>query len=605
MGSLNLASKDILRQKQRSLLFIAVQSPITAAGMIFYGISISLQSQLGKSEALFNSILLQLFNGNLTFLFFFSIVAGVCVASILSSLLAIARMNDIVVIQSLGATFKSSQRIILAQIFLLTLISALIGWIMGIIGLNIFSTILGIKSDPFETLNIIFGILYIFVLICGTYFVSGFIVNLLIRKKSEEIVNGQYEVIEVNSTKMWGIFPIRKKPGLRLAYLFSKRSRILSWVVTFGMFMLILLSSFGILGGNIIMTTTNSYIDRGYGDNIYVISSSELSPLLQDLYNPATGLVFDDTYLNENFTIPSSFLSQLPNDSNHESRLLLLSKLKLVPRVVFDPELANVTTGWDIKQAYYWGLDTPLLFNYYGLGNFTIPNDDSVNIGDGIPQYALYGQKARSIMPFYGETDEPHRLNIDGVFMDPFAQGNCVYMNSKIMASIIELSNPSMKNVVFISNPNEEIFDLIEAFSLDYFSLNESELQYKSICYSFWFTSTIAFLPVIISTALSLVAYSGLIARVVLFKDLRTLHSLGSDQKFLRRLILWVNLLTLIFVAPLAIFLGFSLAYSLLIDEARLPTIEAWLILASEFVIMVFLLYGYLHYLFKEFYKSF
>ena len=605
MGSLNLAAKDILRQKQRSLLFIAVQSPITAAGMIFYGISISLQSQLGKSEALFNSILLQLFNGNLTFLFFFSIVAGVCVASILSSLLAIARMNDIVVIQSLGATFKSSQRIILAQIFLLTLISALIGWIMGIIGLNIFSTILGIKSDPFETLNIIFGILYIFVLICGTYFVSGFIVNLLIRKKSEEIVNGQYEVIEVNSTKMWGIFPIRKKPGLRLAYLFSKRSRILSWVVTFGMFMLILLSSFGILGGNIIMTTTNSYIDRGYGDNIYVISSSELSPLLQDLYNPATGLVFDDTYLNENFTIPSSFLSQLPNDSNHESRLLLLSKLKLVPRVVFDPELANVTTGWDIKQAYYWGLDTPLLFNYYGLGNFTIPNDDSVNIGDGIPQYALYGQKARSIMPFYGETDEPHRLNIDGVFMDPFAQGNCVYMNSKIMASIIELSNPSMKNVVFISNPNEEIFDLIEAFSLDYFSLNESELQYKSICYSFWFTSTIAFLPVIISTALSLVAYSGLIARVVLFKDLRTLHSLGSDQKFLRRLILWVNLLTLIFVAPLAIFLGFSLAYSLLIDEARLPTIEAWLILASEFVIMVFLLYGYLHYLFKEFYKSF
>ena len=605
MGSLNLASKDILRQKQRSLLFIAVQSPITAAGMIFYGISISLQSQLGKSEALFNSILLQLFNGNLTFLFFFSIVAGVCVASILSSLLAIARMNDIVVIQSLGATFKSSQRIILAQIFLLTLMSAFIGWIMGIIGLSIFSTILGIKSDPFETLNIIFGILYIFVLICGTYFVSGFIVNLLIRKKSEEIVNGQYEVIEVNSTKMWGIFPIRKKPGLRLAYLFSKRSRILSWVVTFGMFMLILLSSFGILGGNIIMTTTNSYIDRGYGDNIYVISSSELSPLLQDLYNPATGLVFDDTYLNENFTIPSSFLSQLPTDSTHESRLLLLSKVKLVPRVVFDPELANVSTGWDIKQAYYWGLDTPLLFNYYGLGNFSIPNDDSVNIGDGIPQYALYGQKARSIMPFYGETDEPHRLNIDGVFMDPFAQGNCVYMNSKIMASIIELSNPSMKNVVFISNPNEEIFDLIEAFSLDYFSLNESELQYKSICYSFWFTSTIAFLPVIISTALSLVAYSGLIARVVLFKDLRTLHSLGSDQKFLRRLILWVNLLTLIFVAPLAIFLGFSLAYSLLIDEARLPTIEAWLILASEFVIMVFLLYGYLHYLFKEFYKSF
>jgi hypothetical protein len=605
MGSINLALKDIFRQKQRSLLFIAVQSPITASGMIFYGISLSLHAQLGNTEALFNSILLQLFYGHLNFLFFFSIGAGICVASILSSLLTIARMNDLAVIQSLGATFKRSQRLILTQIFLLTLFSGILGWIAGIFGLSVFSFLLGSSSNPFETLNLIFGLLYILGLIFGTYFVAGFIVNVIIRKKSQEIIDGQYEVMQIDSTKLWGFIPIKRNSGLRLAYLFTKRSRILSWVVTFGMFILILVTSFGILGGNIIMTTTNSYIDRGYGENIYVISTPEISSLLQNLYDPTHDLIFDGTYLTEDYAIPSSFLSQLPTSSNYETRLLLLSYVKLVPRVIFDPDQANVSTGWAVKQAYYWGLSTSPLFNYYGLGNFSVPNADFVHIGDGIPQYALYGQKAHAIMPFYGETDEVYRLEIDGVFMDPFARGNCVYMSSREMASLLELSNPSMKNVVFIVNPSAELFNLIEEFSLDFFSLKQNKEQYNALCYSFWFTSTIAFVPVIISASLSLVAYSGLIARVILINDLRTLRELGSNQKLLKRIIIWVNLLILAFAAPLGIFLGYSTAFSLLIEEAIFPTIEAWIILILEFITMAILVYWYLHYLFKEFYKSF
>lgn len=605
MGSLNLAIKDIFRQKQRSFLFIAVQSPIIASGMIFYGISLSLQEQLGKTEVLFNSILVQLFNGHLNFLFFFAIGAGICVASILSSLLTIARMNDLAVIQSLGATFKKTQRLILSQIFLLTIFSGGLGWITGLFGLYIFSFLLGFESNPFEVLNLVSGLLYIIGLIIGTYFVAGFIVNIIIRKKSQEIIDGQYELIQFDSSKLWGFIPIKGKSALRLAYLFTKRSRILSWVVSFGMFMLIFVTSFGILGGNIIMTTTNSYIDRGYGEDIYVISTPEMSSLLQILYNPTQELIFNGTFLTEDYAIPSSFLSQLNASSNYETRLLLLGYVKLVPNVIFDPEQTNISTGWVVRQAYYWGLSSSTLFNYYGLGNFSVPRTSFVYLGDGIPQYALYGQKAHAIMPFYGETDEVHRLEIDGVFMDPFAHGNCVYMNSKEMVSLLNLSNPYMKNVLFISSPTEEIFELIEEYSLDYFSLNQKKEQYNQLCYSFWFTSTMAFVPVIISAALSLVAYSGLIARVILINDLRTIRALGSNQKLLRRIIIWVNFLILVIAAPLGIFFGYSTSFTLLIEEAIFPTIEAWIILVLEFVIMAVLVYWYLHYLFKEFYKSF
>jgi hypothetical protein len=273
--------------------------------------------------------------------------------------------------------------------------------------------------------------------------------------------------------------------------------------------------------------------------------------------------------------------------------------------MVFDPDLINKSTGWTVKQAYYWGIDSDPLFNYYGLGNFSVPTEDSVHIGDGIPQYALTGQKSHAIIPFYDETDEIHKLEIQGVFLDPFARGNCIYANSRKIASMMELQNPSIKNVIFISNPSEEVLNLIEDFSLESFSLNENKAQYNALCRSFWITSTIAFIPVIFSAALSLVAYSGLIARVVLIKDLRTLRALGSNQNFLRQIITRVNFLIIIFAAPLAIFLGFSISYSFLIEDALLPTIEAWGILVLEFGIMALLLYWYLYFMFKEFYKSY
>ncbi len=605
MGTLNLAMKDISRQKQRSLLFISVQSSITASGMIFYGLSKSLIAQLGRTEAFFNSILLQVFNGQLSFLFFFSIAAGICVASILSSLLTIARMNDLAVIQSLGGTFKRTQRLILSQIFLLTFFSGIIGWVLGIIGLSGFNLLFGFHQDPFESLNFVFGFLYITGLIIGTYFIAGFIVNILIRKKSQEIVNGQFDLTPINTNKLWGFFQLKQRASLRLANLFVKRSRVLSWVVTFGMFMLIFLTSFGILGGNIIMITANSYVDRGYGDNIFVITSPELSIMLQDLYNPSKEIIFDDTYLAEEYSLDSSFLSQLSAFSTaYEARLLLLGDVKLIPGIDLDPSLINRSTGWVTKQAYYWGIDTSSLFDYYTIGNFSIPNEDSVYIGDGIPQYALTGQKAHAIIPFYDETDEVQKLEIKGVVLDPFALGNCIFVNLAKMSTMLELQNPTMKNVLFISNPSEEVFNLIEEFSLESFSLNENKAQYNSLSRSFWITSTIAFIPVILSAVLSLVAYSGLIARVVLIKDLRTLRALGSNQKFLRQIIIRVNLLIIIFAAPLGIFLGFSISYSSLIEDALLPTIEAWGILIIEFGTMALLLYGYLYLLFKEFYQN-
>lgn len=605
MGSLNLAIKDIWRQKQRSLLFIAIQAFITASGMIMYGLAVAIQAQMGESEAYFNNSIIQIFHGYLNFLVAFAVVTGILVAVILGSLLTIARMDDLAVLLALGGTFKQIQRIPLAQIFLITLIAGLVGWIGSIVGLSSFILLLRLETVGAEgVLNIPFSLAYIAGQIIGTYFAAGLIVNLLIRKKFREIIDGQYEVVMVDQNKIWGI-SMKGKVGFRLAYLFNKRSRILSWVMIGGTFMLIFLTTFGILGGNIINNTTNSYIERGYGNNVYVVTPREISPLLHELYDPYSELQFNSSYLNSNYVIPNSFLNQLSGNCTYEARLLLTGKVKIITEIKTDINGTPLGAGNTTMRTYYWGVDesTFSLFDYYGT-YITVPRSNNVQIGDGMLQSYLNQERVESLIPKGDNIQEVKRFEIEGVIMDPFARGHCIYMNSTELASLINLQDPTIKNVVFIINPNDEIFSLIEEFSLSYFSLDIYKENYFAMSNYFWIISTIAFIPVMISAGLSLVAYSGLIARVILSKDLEILRLLGGNPKTLMRVILWVNLLLVLYAAPLAIFFGFITSYSFLIAEPLLPSIQAWMILGIEFLVMVLIIYRYLHSFFKEFYRS-
>ncbi|MFW9903301.1 MAG: hypothetical protein ACFFFH_03135 [Candidatus Thorarchaeota archaeon] len=602
MGSLNLALKDIWRQKPRSLLFITVQSCITASGIIMYGLAVIIQSQIGQNRAYFNNSIIQIFNGYLNFLFSFTMVTGILVATILSCLLTVARMDDLAVILALGGTFKRIQRIPLAQIFLITLIAGLVGLAGGLIGLYSFTFFLRFETIRLESI-LPLGLIYIVCQIIGTYFAAGLVVNLLIRKKMREIIDGQYEVVTVDQKKIWRI-PTKGRIGFRLAYLFNKRSRILSWVMIGGTFMLIFLTAFGILGGNIIINTTNSYIERGYGADVYVVTRPEIESLVKDLYDPMKGIRFDFSLLTSRYVISTSFFEQLPLNCAYETRLLLPG----IARMITDITDVN-ESGWPhgagntTMETYFWGINESnfSLFDYYGI-TFGPPMDLNVHIGDGMIQSYLNEEKVGALIPKGDNIKVVERFEIEGVIMDPFARGRCVYMDSEELARVNNITD--RKNVVFIKNPNNEIFNLIEEFSLKCFSLDNCKTNYFDASNSFWFVSSIAFIPAMVSAGLSLVAYSGLIARVILIKDLRILRLIGGNPKTLKRVILWINILLVSYAAPLAVLFGFISAHSFLIAEARFPSIQAWMLLGFEFLVMIMIIYRYIQSFFKDFYKE-
>lgn len=604
MGSISLAWKDILRQKHRTILFITVQMAVTASALTIFGLDISISSQLESNLSTLNNTVLQIFSGYLTFLQVFAIVASISVAAVLSSLLSIARMNDLAVLSTLGGTFKTIQRVPLAEIFLLSFISGILGSFVGFFILHIYKTLFHFTQAISIDRYFVTCSIFIALQIIGTYFTSGLIVNLIIRKKFREIIDGQFDLVPINPKRILGL-STKNRPSFRLGYIFILRNRIISYVMAFGMLFLIFLCSFGILGGNIIIETTNSYSSLGYGgnQNIYVISTPEFAPILHDMYNPEVPVYFPEPFIYTDYVLPASFISEIPNDTEYVSRLLLVSTLKLIPSMVFDPDAIFTGVGVNEKYAYFWGQDINMkgFFQYYSVGENILLKHNYVLLGDGIPQKMFNKASFHSIMPL-GNVSEYRRYGVSGIILDPFARGNCVHMSLREMIDLFEIPDHQFRTVLFVRNPSENVLDLIEEYNLNVFPLEPLKQKYFTQSNNFWFLTSLGFFPIILSAGFSLAAFSGLIANVILYDDLSILHALGSSKKTMKGLILWVNSFILLYSAPLAIYLAFAFAVTSVISDPAQLSITAWILIATEILILILILQGYLNRFFKNFY---
>ncbi|MFX0170709.1 MAG: hypothetical protein ACFE9L_02195 [Candidatus Hodarchaeota archaeon] len=593
MSSLSLAMKDIWRKKQQSFLFISTQSAIFASGMIFHGLANSIQNQMvEKQQNFLNCTVVHIFNDYLTYMLVFAVFAGIIVSIILSALLTVARMKDLAILLALGGTFKRIQRVILTQIFLINLLSGIVGWIIGIFGVSGFIVFFNFTAlNTSSIINVFFALSYISIQAIGSYLGAGLVVYLLIRIKFREIIEGQFNIVPVGQ-RVWGI-AMRRKVGFLLAYILSKRSKVLSAVMIAGIFVLITLSTVGVLGSDIISNTTNTLIDRGYGNNVYIITAPEITPIIQDLYDPYRRVTFDHPEFDQINPIPLNFIDELPTNCSYETRLLLEGEVDMITNVqVLENESGVLINGGGNRtyKTYYWGVDSNFsLINYYNVSDITQPGSDTVFLGDGLLEPRLLESTLTNILCNFQEIK---RFDIRGVILDPFARGHCIYMNSNELASLKNLDS-NLKNLIFVLDPSDSVYDLVQEFSLEIFPLNGFKEKYLAITTSFWLSSAIASIPISISTGLSLVAYSGLIANSILLKDLKIIRILGGSQKTITRVILWVNILSLR-AAPLAVLLGFAIAYSLLISDPVLPSVAAGIFLTLEFFFCGLVFYYYL-----------
>ncbi len=601
MGSLNIAWKDITRKKQRSILFIFTLSLVNATGISLYIISSALKSQIVQASGKFNGIILQVIIDYMNFLIIFSFLTSIVVASVLVSLLTVARMKDLAIFQSIGGTYKQIQRIPIAEIFIITIFACFLGIFEGIISGYLLLLSLSLNQIVINIFSFGFFILqFILISVIGTYFVSGFFVNYLLRRKFNEIMNSQYEIISGTTKTAWG-FSTKKRTAFKFGHLFQQRSPMISRVMILGILILTLISSFGLLGGSIIQETTDSYIKRGYGaeknmTTIVVTPTQDCSTFLKSQYDPNNELTFEiPTNLTKKFFSPE-FFSQIPQGTIYESRLLSVGTIHLIVNRG-DVNKTNINVGNNTFQTYLWGVDSTFgnAFNYYSVGKeLSFPLNDDLFLGDSY-QPEIREKHTSKLFPktINNESIEPQRFNIAKMLIDPFAHGFCTYINLDSFISLTNSVNDSMRNVIFFNSPNQDIYDLLRTFNLYYFSLQPYSRIYLEFSQNFWSISNTVLIPVFASIGLSLVTFSNLYA-IMIKKDLYIMRVLGGRQWILKRILLWINLLISVQGVIPGILLGFSLAFSVLIPEPILPTISSWIFLFISFSSIIVIIERYL-----------
>ncbi|PWI49368.1 hypothetical protein CEE45_02200 [Candidatus Heimdallarchaeota archaeon B3_Heim] len=597
MGSLSIAWKDVTRKRERSFLYIITHSLLVATGINIFLISSVLHLQVEEATQMFNGSIIRIMDSYLTFLTLFSFLASIISASVLASLLAVSRMNDLAVFQSLGGTFKQINRIPLAEIFIITTIGGIVGIIEGSVLGFVLLSFLGFSIIHLSLVElIIFSIGFLFFSAIGTYFAAGFFVNVLIRKKFREILDSQYVVTPTNPNRIWGI-STKKRTAFRLGHLLQTRARLVSRIMIIGILVLTLISSFGILGGSIIQNTADSYVDRGYGgrDVIVITPSPSFSYIVKKCYDPYEKLSFSPPTNFADEFIPEEFLSILPPETIFESRLLTIGTIRLLEALREVNDVISSVSS--IFNSYIWGVDSSFsnIFSYYSVGgSSSYPNQNYMFMADGYHQFVINQGVMKAIPKMINGVElELQRFEVQRVLLDPFAKGFCCYIHINSLSDLSWHINNSQRNVVFIKNPSSDILDMVKALDLDYFYLSSFAEIYQSFSDQFWMISNIVFLPVILSIGLSLVAFSSLYI-IILKKDLYIMRVLGCKAKVMKRIIIWIN----IFVSLQGIFsgllLGFSTSYSLLLPQPTLPSFSSWFVLTLSFIMISILVERYI-----------
>lgn len=587
-----------MNNKHRSLMFIFSVICVFGSGIIVNGFNYIMKGSVNSGFYYFNPTISLLMVKYLDYLLLFNIIAVLLITSIFASFLAISRMDDITVLITLGGTFKTIQRLILLQTMLLITIGSLFGMIIGSITLILLFILIGVQYVNFTlVLSPIFILIYLTLVIIGTYFSAGLVVYLTLKRKYSEIVDSQYQLVQIklkNSSR----FSFKNKPSYFLGNLFYKRSISLSQIMLVGSFMLVFMVGLGLFSNSVINEYSFNSIDRGFNDNIYVVTSENLYDIMIDLYNPRTPPTFSEINLNSNFIIPDELINQISDNCDYELRLLVVGKAREIPLESKDDKSDAWSKPPNEFNTYLWGIEgNSTLFDIHSLSSSNVMIGDAIAINNFDIPYL-----AQKILPIQ-EVTVNKKYSISGVVTDPFAQGNSVYMKSSELTFLKGLDS-QLRNVLFLDNPSSDVLDILDNYSVKYFNLNQYKMSMISGLTSFWAVVLIIYVPTLISLVIALIMYSGLLIKVNLTKDFLILRSIGAKPKVLKRTALWGISIILIKISPPAIIISLYLSLISYVPSPDLPGINGWLFLITLGFITVIGIWKYTNYLVNEFYSS-
>jgi ABC-type antimicrobial peptide transport system permease subunit len=571
MSSVGFPLKGLVRRKFQTVLTVValtfcVGSTVflTLLGQIL-GFEIPLITE-GRVTTGFSRI----FSGFIIVTSFLNVLAGSLIVYFLVSNSMSQRTRDVGIMKAVGCLTQVAFGYFATELFIMVFTSCVAGAFLGALMVHscIHFNILGV---PTEQISInVWTIVAVFLVFVFTSHIFGILpVVRTIRIETAKALLPPY--LRGESSKL-GEFRLSKLGlSLKMAHrsLIRRKPTILRTIACLSAVLTLTTTMF--IGGTIANDTTQNYLQRAIGENIVMISHSDIAEHYLEFLSPTcqTQETKSINYLDHKYQFSSGIVSKLseaPGVFRVDPRLIFEETVNETQKTVIVDNIYLEIGDHRSCKALIMGVNPDnLLSDWLIFGRFFDKADThSAIVGDSLASKILSDPTSQNIRLLERE------FQVVGVCLDPINNGDVVYVP---MQGLPPLLQQTSYNIVLFEIDPENRSEVVSAMEkevlnteLQLVELNVALEEHKVFFNSLW--STLMFLPLfgLMVATICLASFMVLYVKEQQ-REFGVMRALGAKPRTIFKVIFVENLCITLTAGIIGILIGSVISFAFLIPE--------------------------------------
>ena len=578
MSSIIFSIKDIKRRRFESFFYIVgVGVPLSVSlivTLIFPDTLFNLQEYMNNRVPIG---LAQMFSAYFIFLWVVSQILALVIVLTLNYGLMQLRQRDIVVMKASGASPYKIYWLFVSKVLILNALS--VSFAISISAVTIF--IISPHSLANFSSPILIGVILLFLLFS---YLFGYRAVLDIVEKLETKV-GLHFFDKKQVVAKWKSPLSKVSWKYRYAIRLIRHHKRLSNNVTIILFVIFFILIFSLFGSFLFLDTTQSYIQRSFGRDVYLISTTAMADQYISLcifnkYN-STSNIFTFDYLSE--TIPTNtarFIERSNIVASYEERLITTTKIYERPSVAYRDSKYVLIGGYRQRMTVVIGINTTKTFsNWFIRGNY-ISDSQDVLLGDTLATYLVDDPSFESV-ELFGKI-----LHISGIAFSVENKGNVAFMSLSLMQQALSINQVNLLFVKLNTRSTDDISSFVaylKSQGLRLLDINEIVDYNMSVLENNW--TLIDFLSgtLLISALVSVTIFIFSVFTVN-YQDFYSMLLVGATTKNIEEIAVSISIIYILKSIIPALITGIILALLILFPEPALSLLSISLTLLIIFI---------------------
>lgn len=439
MSKIGFPLKDLARRKIQTALTVIALTLSVASTLFLVLLGQSLGFEIPFiAEAKLTTGFSHIFSGFIIAIILLNVIAGALTTYFLVSNLMSQRTGEIGIMKAVGCLTETAFGYFATELFIVVFTSCLAGTFLGVlmthmcISFNILGVPIEQSSINFWTIMVVF---LVFVLISHIFGVLPIVKTIQIGTAEALLPHylreASFKSGKSRLSKLGFSFKIAYRKLMRRKPATLRTIVCLSAILT--------LTTIMFIGGTVANETTQSYLERAIGENIVLVSHTEIVEHYLNLLSPTseTNQAKSANYLNRKYHIPSEIVSNLnevPGVLRVDARLVFMEIVHEIPEIVIVDQVYLEIGDHRSNKALIIGVNPGFLINkWLTFGRFFNKTDvNSVIVGDSLAAGILSDPISQSIRLY--ERD----FQVVGVCLDPINNGDVVYIPIQGLSQLLQ-----------------------------------------------------------------------------------------------------------------------------------------------------------------------